>query len=60
MLQRIRRQEDGHPPVPAIALTAFASEEHRQKAIQAGFQEHLPKPVQPDRFLEVVSGMVKG
>ncbi len=33
--------------VPAIALTAYASEEHRERALRAGYQMHLAKPVDP-------------
>ncbi|UQA59339.1 ATP-binding protein [Polyangium aurulentum] len=33
--------------VPALALTAFARAEDRNKALLAGFQAHLSKPVQP-------------
>jgi CheY-like chemotaxis protein len=31
--------------MPAAALTAFARDEDRQQALNAGFQLHLPKPV---------------
>jgi CheY-like chemotaxis protein len=31
--------------IPALALTAFTRPEERQEAIDAGFDEHLPKPV---------------
>ena len=33
--------------VPAIALTALAGPDHRSKALEAGFQLHLAKPVAP-------------
>lgn len=33
--------------VPAIALTAYAREEDRQRSLAAGFQAHLAKPVDP-------------
>ncbi|MDB5299661.1 MAG: two-component hybrid sensor and regulator [Phycisphaerales bacterium] len=32
---------------PAIALTAYAREEDRLRALDAGFQAHLPKPIDP-------------
>lgn len=34
-------------PVPVIALTAYASEQNRLQAQQAGFQDYLTKPVEP-------------
>ena len=43
--------------VPAIALTALASEEDRRRSFAAGFQEHLAKPVDIDRLLETVSAL---
>jgi CheY-like chemotaxis protein len=45
LLQRIR---EGHGPaaaVPAVALTAYAREEDRRRALAAGFSAHLSKPV---------------
>jgi PAS domain S-box-containing protein len=44
--------------IPAIALTAFAKEEDRQEALEAGFQQHLSKPVNPDDLIEVVVSLV--
>ncbi|MEG4532010.1 chemotaxis protein CheB [Microcoleus sp. D2_18a_D3] len=33
--------------IPAVALTAYASDKERERAIEAGFQTHIAKPVQP-------------
>ena len=41
--------------VPAIALTAFAREEDRLRAIEAGFQIHASKPVQPGELAAAVA-----
>ncbi|MCK6545768.1 ATP-binding protein [Myxococcota bacterium] len=38
---------------PAIALTAFVREEDRRRAFSAGFQVHVPKPVDADELLRV-------
>ncbi|HEY9837388.1 MAG TPA: hybrid sensor histidine kinase/response regulator, partial [Vampirovibrionales bacterium] len=38
--------------IPAIALTAYASELDRQQALLAGFQLHLSKPIEPDLFIQ--------
>ena len=38
--------------IPAIALTAFATEEDKQQALKAGFNLHLSKPVQFDKLVE--------
>ena len=37
--------------VPAIALTAYAAEEDRVRALSAGFQVHLAKPVDPSALI---------
>jgi len=43
------------PAIPAIALTAFAHDSDKQKAISAGFQWHLSKPVDPNELIMVVA-----
>jgi len=45
--------------LPAIALTAYARTEDRIKALSAGFQSHVPKPVEPEEFLAVLASFVK-
>jgi signal transduction histidine kinase/DNA-binding response OmpR family regulator len=41
--------------LPAVALTAYAREEDRLRALSAGFQAHLVKPVDPDGILSCIS-----
>ena len=41
--------------VPAVAVTAFSAPEDRKKALTAGFQEHLGKPVDVPALLDVVA-----
>ncbi len=41
--------------LPAVAVTAFSAPEDRRKAISAGFQEHLPKPVDLIKLVQVVA-----
>ena len=40
---------------PAIALTTYAREEDRRKALAAGFEVHVPKPVDPAELVDVVA-----
>jgi CheY-like chemotaxis protein len=42
--------EAGRRAVPAIALTAAASSNSRSSSLEAGFQEHLEKPIDLDRL----------
>src|SRR5204862_5036511 len=43
--------------LPAIALTAFARDEDRARALDAGYQAHLAKPVDPRQLLTVAAGV---
>ena len=40
--------------VPAVALTAYAGAADRRRALLAGFQTHLAKPIEPDDLLAVI------
>jgi CheY-like chemotaxis protein len=41
--------------IPAAALTAFAGAEDRRRALQAGFQMHVPKPIDARELVAVVA-----
>lgn len=45
--------------IPVVALTASAGVEEGIRSIQAGFQLHLPKPVEPAELAIVVASLVK-
>ncbi|HVF28750.1 MAG TPA: ATP-binding protein [Pyrinomonadaceae bacterium] len=45
---------------PAVALTAYAGAEDRTRAFLAGYQVHIPKPVEPTELLGVVAGLAGG
>jgi CheY-like chemotaxis protein len=55
--QRLK-SEDGTRGIPIIALTAHALEEDRQKAVQAGCDGYLAKPVEPRRVVQEVERFV--
>ncbi|OJT27421.1 hypothetical protein BO221_05470 [Archangium sp. Cb G35] len=44
--------------VPAVALTAYARVEDRTRALTAGFNMHVAKPVEPAELLSVLSNLV--
>lgn len=44
---------------PVVALTAYASAQDRVQALKAGFQMHVPKPVQPAELAAVVASVAK-
>jgi signal transduction histidine kinase/ActR/RegA family two-component response regulator len=59
LIQQIRAREDDIARVPAIALTAYARIEDRLKAIRAGFQLHLSKPVEPIELVSMIQSLAR-
>jgi CheY-like chemotaxis protein len=59
LIQRIRQLEDETARIPAIALTAYARAEDREKAIQAGYQLHFSKPVEAMKLIAIVASLAK-
>jgi signal transduction histidine kinase/ActR/RegA family two-component response regulator len=56
LIRHIRGLDEKHGGrTPALALTAFARSEDRIRALAAGFQMHIPKPVEPDELILAVS-----
>jgi CheY-like chemotaxis protein len=55
--QQLKSDQDTKA-IPIIALTAHALEEDRQKAIQAGCDGYLAKPVEPRRVVQEVERFV--
>ena len=58
-LLRLRPAERGGK-IPAIALTAYAAEVDHQKALQAGFQTFLTKPVEPESLIKAIINLFDG
>jgi PAS domain S-box-containing protein len=60
LLRRVRAlpPEQGGT-TPAAALTAFARTEDRVRALSAGFQIHVPKPVEPAELVAVVQNLAR-
>lgn len=52
LLKKLRRMKSNQNAlIPAIAMSAFASAEHRDRAAASGFQKHLAKPLDFDALL---------
>ena len=56
LLEKVRLLPDAGG-MPAVALTAFARVEDRVRALKAGFQTHLPKPIEPVELAAVVASL---
>ena len=55
LVRRVRRLASEQRSVPAVALTAYARDEDRIQALAAGFQMHVPKPIEFTELLLVVA-----
>jgi len=58
LMKKLRTREKlrgGH--IPAIALTAYARREDRLRALSAGYEYHVPKPVEPVELLDAVASL---
>jgi signal transduction histidine kinase/CheY-like chemotaxis protein len=59
-IDRLRRHANPRVrELPAAALTAFARSEDRMKALQAGFQVHLAKPIDPAELVTTIESLAK-
>ena len=59
-IDRVRRHPNaGVRDVPAAALTAYARSEDRMKALRAGFQIHLAKPIDPAELVTTIAALAK-
>jgi PAS domain S-box-containing protein len=60
LIRRVRamKPEQGGR-IPAVALTAYARAEDRVRALQAGYQTHVPKPVEPAELEVVVATLAR-
>jgi two-component system CheB/CheR fusion protein len=56
---RQREARAGLAPVPAVALTAFARDEDRQLALEAGFHHHIAKPADTDTLISVLHQLLE-
>jgi CheY-like chemotaxis protein len=60
LIKKIRALENGVAEnIPAVAITAYAKEEDRERALSAGFQIYLAKPVELTELISVVARAAK-
>jgi len=59
LIQQVRRELSPGRDIPAIALTAYARSEDRTRALRAGYQAHIAKPVEPNELLAMIASFVE-
>jgi CheY-like chemotaxis protein len=47
------------PGIPAIAITAYAKQEDKERALAAGYQRYLSKPVELGEFISAVADLAR-
>jgi signal transduction histidine kinase/DNA-binding response OmpR family regulator len=59
LIKRVRRLKSKHArQTPAVALTAYATDEDRLQALSAGFQIHVAKPIEPESFVNSLAAVL--
>jgi len=60
LIRRVREWEWARGAyMPAVALTAYGRVEDRMRALKAGFQMHVAKPVDPDELAVVITSLIR-
>jgi len=61
LIAKVRSLEaNGHRPIPAVAITAYAKDEDRDRALISGFQSYLAKPVELTELVSVIARAARG
>ncbi len=58
--RQIRALDNHYARVPIIAMTAHAQENDRNKSIEAGMDQHITKPFDPDKLVKMVVDLAQG
>jgi CheY-like chemotaxis protein len=59
LMRKVRaREPERGGLIPALALTAYARAEDAQRALEAGYQAHVAKPVEPAELATAVANLV--
>jgi PAS domain S-box-containing protein len=59
LIERLRSQEKGRPTkTAAVALTAHATVHERHRALSAGYQAHIAKPLEPTELIAIIAGLL--
>ena len=60
LMRKVRLMSHGEGGlVPAIALTGYATRKDRERALAAGYQLHIAKPVETENLVAAIASLVK-
>jgi PAS domain S-box-containing protein len=59
LIKRVRELSSPMGRIPAIAVTAYARAEDRQRSLLAGFQMHIAKPVEAPELIAAIASLLK-
>lgn len=60
LIRELRRRGGPSANVPALAVTAYAGAQDHERALAAGFQDHLGKPIVPDTLITAIQRLAAG
>ena len=62
LIRSIRDADEraGRQPLPCVAVTAYAREDDRARALAAGYDRHLTKPIDPAELLRTIAELRSG
>ena len=58
LIRKVRAMEGVARVLPAAAFTAYATATDRARALLAGYQAHIPKPIEPSELAAVVAALI--
>ena len=58
LIKKLRALEDA-VDIPAVALTSYVRVEDRTRALSAGFNMFVPKPVQPEELITAIANLAE-
>jgi CheY-like chemotaxis protein len=58
-IREVRASSSPQARIPAIAITAYARSEDRQRSLLSGYQMHLSKPIEARELLAAIASLLQ-